>query len=154
MTWRRIRGGKEGISNAGHKQVTLPLMLLNILNLCSLLLILSPLPLSVLSLSPFPSFILHSHRRIKQIVSFSTLLHTSPQHVSLPQLFLTAFILFPPGPSMPLFLLCFPYPPSLIYYPSLPLSVHPNPFIPAVPPPVLPVYPSSPFFFFFLSCRT
>lgn len=68
--------------------------------LCSLLT--RPNPFSPSSVCPRSfSALFHltffSHRRIKQIVSFSSLLHTSPQHMTLPYLFLTAFIPSPTG---------------------------------------------------------
>lgn len=90
-----------------------------------------PLPLSPFSFPPFHQT-LCSHRRIKQIVSFSSLLHTSPQHMSLLSLLLTALILFPPGPSASVPPLL-PHLPCLIYYLPLPSPVRPNPFIPGVP---------------------
>lgn len=96
----------------------------------SVVLIPSPLPLpALLPLLLLFSFILHSlflfsHRRMKKLS------HFHPSFTLLPLLFQSVFILFPPGPSTPLFIL-YLHPPSSTqesqHLIANPPSVHPNP---------------------------
>lgn len=158
MTWRRIRGGKEGISNAGHKQVTLPLMLLNILSSHCESLLTSFNPFSPSSVCPLPFPLSLFHLTFSQEDKTNCVIFNPPSHLS------------PACVSPPAFSNCI--------HPLSPRSIHASvpPLLPlpslshllSISPPLCPsksfysccsttrpsCLPFFSFFFFFLSCRT